>query len=241
MSSSYFVRNSIWKQVKGFNPNILLIHARAATLGIPTCNKNNHPFVTSSGTTALIHNGRIPSYDQLVSIYEVASECDSEILLRIYEREQNHLSGVRSIWALSQSSFMAVGIGDRLLDGVRRLTLFRNRFRSLWLADLRDVLGQVFFFSTPSIWMAAKAKSSLAFLSSSKYDLIEMQPNQVWIMEVSEFDPVVTSNSLKKYKVVCSGEEEWNGGDMFKIVSRPQTVKMITGLDETDKIIKERS
>src|ERR1017187_8384749 len=44
-----------WAGVKNLNPNILICHARGASVGVgmPSNNKNNHPFVNSDYSIAL--------------------------------------------------------------------------------------------------------------------------------------------------------------------------------------------
>ncbi len=179
VKSSEFVQKRIWKDLANLNLNMLLVHARGASVGVgtPSDNKNNHPFVNTSRSIGLVHNGRIPDveYDVLVKKYEVNSKCDSEILLRIFEAGEtypeiekthigpgevdeqiaNRLLGLRDIWSYIDKGHMAVAIGERANEHDRNLFLFRNKWRSLWIIDCRKDLGQVFFCSTPEIWNAA--------------------------------------------------------------------------------------
>ena len=154
-----FVAGDMWKKVRKLNPDLLLMHARAASLGVgsPKINKNNHPFVSKDCTTAIIHNGRIPDvdYDQLKKQYAVESDCDSEMFLRVFEHGKEPVDGIKDIWSYMHRSHMAVAIGEHLGQN-RRLWLFRNTHRPLWLTDMRDKLGQVFFFSDTDIWDEAK-------------------------------------------------------------------------------------
>ena len=147
--------------------NILLVHSRRASQGIgePANNANNHPFVSDDGNLALIHNGRIFEFDKLKNDYPIISQCDSEILLRIVEAGQYNKSdfddldshvaqrmiGIRDIFSQIQEGHMAVAIGERWKQ-VSYLWLFRNQYRSLWVVDLRDTLGQMFFCSTANLW-----------------------------------------------------------------------------------------
>jgi len=60
--SSEFVKNQVWKAIRHLNPNLIICHARGASIGVgaPSINRNNHPFVTHDKCVGLVHNGRIP-------------------------------------------------------------------------------------------------------------------------------------------------------------------------------------
>jgi glucosamine 6-phosphate synthetase-like amidotransferase/phosphosugar isomerase protein len=173
--SSIFVKRPFWKSLADHSPDLMLCHARAASMGVgvPSVNRNNHPFISWDGTIGLVHNGRIPDteYRALKKRYPTTSACDSEIVLRIFEAGKfadedrtkefepyglvsQGLTGMKDIWSYLSLGHMAVAIGETQNDN-RRLWLFRNKHRSLWLADMRSQLGQVFFFSAPQIWREA--------------------------------------------------------------------------------------
>lgn len=139
--STIMTKSLMWKKVKDFNPYLLLLHTRQASVGDPQINKNNHPFVNYNKTLALVHNGIV--YEQRLE--KTFSECDSELLLRIIENSSNVLEGIKKVFSLDVH--MAVALAKK-----KKLYLFRNKYRTLWIADLLDKLGQFFFFSTPSLW-----------------------------------------------------------------------------------------
>lgn len=104
--SSEYVKSDIWKAWQGKKIDLLISHCRASTKkGSENINKNNHPFMTADRRTALVHNGSIPEFDTLKLSYNVSTECDSEILLRIMEQG-----------ALYDLDFMKKKIGDIYLD-----------------------------------------------------------------------------------------------------------------------------
>ena len=155
--SSTLVRGESWKTAEETKPELILCHARDASRGCPKNNKNNHPFVAKSGNLGLIHNGRIfdEKYCELKAEHQTESDCDSEIILRMiegYPDEQE--KAIRLAWEALRGSHMAVAVAEISKEGLG-LWLFRNEHRTLWMADARADLGQVFFFSTDEIWMEA--------------------------------------------------------------------------------------
>ncbi len=219
--SSEFVKYStVWRRVKKFHPNLLLLHARAATPGVgtPSFNKNNHPFVSRDMSLSIVHNGKVPEYNSLRDKFKTFSNCDSEILLRIImsqtkpidgfeqvidtEHKRKRLAGIRKIWSLADAAHMAVAVGEFLPDGTRHLWLWRNHHRPLWIADMRDTLGQVFFFSCPTIWYDAlrDCQEVRQFLTKQQ-KLIEIPTEQVWFFEIDAKRPIVQAGQYSKFKI----------------------------------------
>jgi predicted glutamine amidotransferase len=259
---TYFVQKDVWKDVRNFDADLLMVHAREASYGVgsPSVNKNNHPFVSEDLNVGLIHNGRIPDYvyEKLNKKYECLSSCDSEILLRIFMAAESYephdietefsdepvdigskLMGVRDIWKTVSRGHMAVGIGERLGDR-RRLWLFRNQFRTLWLIDLREQLGQVFFASTKEIWDRAREECLPAknLLSKQKIKLVELPTEEVWVMEISKDNPVVTDETLHQFEVESTGDyETWNhDGKVHEAVAPTYHENIYTKLAEDDEV-----
>lgn len=206
--SSLFVKKDVWRKIAKFNPNLLLTHARAASKGVgePECNKNNHPFVNVDKSLALVHNGRIEDYEYkaLKLKYEVHSECDSEILLRIFENSKmrpweheyaDRLGGISDIFSFVSEGHMAVAIGERC-KGKNLLWLFRNCHRPLWVVDVRDVLGQIFFVSEPRIWEDAVCESGCRYISRTQ-KLIELPTEEIWFFIADDENIPV----LQRYEV----------------------------------------
>lgn len=260
---SAFVKKQVWKDVSKLNPNVLLVHAREASqgVGLPSTNKNNHPFVNSDLSVGLCHNGRIPQnvYEELVKKYEVRTNCDSELLLRIFESGHlyeaqdietefseedatiaSRLMGLRDIWSSVFRAHMAVAIGERLSEGGRRLWLFRNDYRTLWVADARDQLGQIFFVSTPEIWQAAIFDCPAAWqvLSKSKVPKYDLTPEEIWCFEINKERPIVTDEGFHKFVVEQSGEYEPWKPDGKKIAAGKINLSgdVYTELDENEEI-----
>ena len=225
---------------------MLLAHARGASKGVgePIYNQNNHPFTSSDRSLALIHNGRVDDceYTALKQKYAVKSNCDSEILLRIIENTKeadeisNRLNGIKSVYSLINEGHMAVAVGERLGDGTRLLWLFRNEHRPLWIADLRENLGQIFFFSEPSIWEDAVASSGSykVFLKSQK--LIELPNNQIWHFSINPECP--NPQSVHRYEIHKTNFSSWNyDGQRFEIEKKEANFKIVTELNDDDHFI----
>ena len=210
--SSEFINKKIWKDIETINPNLLICHSRksSTSYGLPTHNINNHPFVNEDLSIALVHNGHIENnaYNKLLEIFEVISDCDSEVFLRIFLNEINkkspsiydRLSAVNNIWALSSDSFMAIAIGE-IFENQRRLCLFRNQYKSLFLANVKST-NQLFFVSTKEIW-----EESVKHIEV-KYEIEEIPCSQAWMLDVNsniikftlnkkELNPIIKEKTKK--------------------------------------------
>mgnify|MGYP006274802483 CR=1 FL=1 len=248
--SNAFVKKDIWKNLGRHDLNLLLVHARGASKGVgePAINSNNHPFTNSDKSLSLVHNGRVDDveYQSLKQKYEVKSNCDSEILLRIIENPENivelnkdlyphRLAGIRDVYSLINEGHMAVALGERGVSGDRMLWLFRNQFRPLWIVDLRELLGQIFFFSEPSIWEEAVHECGNFKSSIKSQKLIELPPNQIWYFRTTE--DVQQPTGVCRFNVAKTNAQPWTfDGKKKPIKSYEPTFNVITELNEEDEL-----
>lgn len=176
LNSSLFIKNQYWQEILTYNIDLVLVHARGASKGVgaPEFNENNHPFISNDKLTALIHNGRIEDkeYNILKARFKPISECDSEVLLRIYEVNKS----IKDIFDLIQEGHMAVAIGERCSDK-RVLWIFRNEYRPLWVVDVKEDLNQIFFVSEPSIWFESIEECKFR---PKKQKLLEVPTEEIW-------------------------------------------------------------
>lgn len=246
--SSEYVRSDAWTNNSGIDANLAIVHARGASRGSgsPAVNKNNHPFVSESGNIALVHNGRIDSieYDELVRKYKVKSQCDSEVLLRIFEqaahvyddefvdsyvgdcKHKRRVAGIKDIFSLVNHGHMAVAIGEWLRDNERSLWLFRNEHRPLWVSDARECLGQIFFFSEPAMWTHAVSSTDL---SLRRCKTMEIPEYEVWNFAVDEESQ--QSGAPVRYAVSKSDPKPWrNDGVLLEIPRDEIDLEVVAGL-----------
>lgn len=262
--STDFVFKKAWKEMRKFNPNCMLMHARAATPGIgtPEINKNNHPFVSDDMTLSIIHNGKLPEYHFLKEKYETFTNCDSELVLRILQCEnelppslsdstnlsqaqKNRLSGIKQVWSLSYHAHMAVGVGEWFDDGTRQLWLWRNQHRPLWVADMRDTLGQIFFFSEDDIWHDAVSECPvIEKYLNQRQKMYEMPTEEIWFFEVNEGANIVTQDYFQKFNIIKKGmeevaEDDIDDGVMLEDEEKGVPHSLICGLGEDDEPIDD--
>jgi len=244
--ASKFVKGVFWNEFSGISSDLVIAHARGASKGVgePFFNENNHPFTSTNKSIALAHNGRIEDneYYEIRNSYEVKTACDSEILLRIFEasilenfdKEEKELNSIKEIFGLVNEGHMAAAIGKRGDSGERSLWLFRNEYRPLWISDLRDELGQIFFFSEPSIWEESCRECSSNLISRC-YKLIEISPQEIWQIRLFDRDIKVS-----KYRAEKTDEIETRKIAKYYTVPQDEPhFNVITKLDENDQIIKE--
>lgn len=201
---------NLWKN----SLNLGLFHCRAASVGvgIPAFNQNNHPFVSKDLKKAVIHNGVISrdEYEYFKQYYEVETECDSEIFLRILEQEDSFAEKAKRFFSHAKLSHYAVAFTENTED-FRRLHLFRNEHRPLVIVDLIDELNQIFFCSTVPIFFEAvdciksKIKKTKVYeLPTSHYMCIEYHKNgnfQVEEYKVNTKEQLSVKNESNFYSI----------------------------------------
>jgi glucosamine 6-phosphate synthetase-like amidotransferase/phosphosugar isomerase protein len=249
IKSSQFVQKDFWKKTRRSKLNLLLAHARSTSKGggHASNNGNNHPFVSLDKRIGMVHNGTIEEATFLSKKYQCISETDSEVILRIFEkgmedklelddipeRISHRLGGIKDVWATITEGAMAVALGEREDDSQRNLFLFRNDQRPLWLADLRVGLGQVFFFSSPDIWYRAMGACSQGVKSVVKdQKLVEIPPDEVWVLHVDDENPYVSSQGqFYRFEMdVQKTGKDW--AEEFFVVQSPKTqISVVTELD----------
>lgn len=249
--SDQFVNKPFWtEQVRRMKLNLLLVHARAASrlrgtfLSDPAVNTNNHPFVSTDKRVGMVHNGTLEEIHFLKNRYRTVSETDSEVLLRMYEHGLDRepleiedtdmdvavrMNGIKDIWSVISSGAMSVAIGERVDEYARLLFLFRNHKRPLWIADLRDTLGQIFFFSSPDIWYHAMLNSS--DLRKQELKLIEIPPNQVWALAVDQDQPMMLKpEQISRFDIETkSTGKVWEVGEVCDIQQPKVELNVISG------------
>jgi predicted glutamine amidotransferase len=255
LRSSEFIKTDFWKDLRTIKLDMLIVHARATSRGggHASKNSNNHPFVSQDYRMGMVHNGTIEEASFLKERYQTFSETDSECLLRIFEHGMdeefeeiegvpadiaNRVSGIKKIWSYISTGAMAVALGERVSAKRRELCLFRNDKRPLWVADLRAVLGQVFFFSSPEIWYrAVSGNDYFKKILSNSQKLIEVPADQVWFLGIDSDSPTVTENSLFKFKLNAKPTgSEFVAGELKKIKSPVVELDVLTPLDEEDEL-----
>ena len=85
-----FVKEGHVKGIKE-SPSLMVCHTRAATKGDKSNNVNNHPFIDKSTKVALVHNGIISNYDEIIAKekFKLDGECDSEVILALVSKFLN--------------------------------------------------------------------------------------------------------------------------------------------------------
>lgn len=229
VKASEFINRKIWKDTANQSLDLLLGHCRytSAGSGNEKFNKNNHPHVSQDFRVALIHNGRIPEYSYLKKQYPVTTDCDSEILLRIFEStEELHehdlflksqlqkastsianlyrVYGLKKIFSEVSYGAMAVALGELLDYNERSLWLFHNEHRSLYLVDLRETLGQFFFCSTQEIFRAAVDQAKIASkLIPMDQGVVKLPSDWIYHFKMSSTGNIewekIKVNKVKKY------------------------------------------
>ena len=220
IKSSFYVEQEEYKRLLEFNCNLGIFHCRAASVGVgaPINNENNHPFVSYDLKKAVMHNGLIEKneYEYLKNHYEVETTCDSEILLRILEQEDDIYKKLTVFFENTDQSAYAAAYSENT-EFIRKLYLFRNEQRPLYLIDLTQTLNQVYFFSTVEILMSALSNlgnpiSNLRIHEVQPYHLFSLTYNDNNQIGMEQFevkiDKQLTKNKLAKHNLMKQ-KSEW--------------------------------
>lgn len=253
--ASDFIKKKFWGHLKKIRTDVVLVHARATSSkgGNANCNANNHPFVSLDRRIGMVHNGTIEEADYLKNKFQLMSQTDSECLLRIFEHGMDstsnqmdnvpvdisrRMNGIKDIWSYISSGAMAVALGERIDEHKRGLFLFRNEKRPLWLVDLRETLGQIFFFSTPDIWHSAiedNPKLKETCWKSAK--LIELPHHQAWYLGLDKGLSTVVEQNIFRFKLDARNTGcEFNEGDYKSIKPAQVNIKIVTKLNEKEEL-----
>jgi len=189
--STNLINTQCYEEMWKSDLNMGLFHCRAASIGIglPSDNKNNHPFVNKDNKKAIIHNGliSIEEYSLLKKFFDVESNCDSEIILRVLERsDKDIIENIELLLSFTKNSMFSWAFAETKEES-DCIILTRNKHRPLFLADLREELGQIIFFSTMEIYL-----SSVNALKKSGF-IIEKQPI---FLEVLPYDVISMKNDI---------------------------------------------
>lgn len=187
--SPQFVKTEHWKGIRADGePYLLLGHCRYFTHGSPQDHINNHPHVSDDKKLSLIHNGVISGYEGLKKTYDVQGECDSEILLRIIETEDDVIEGIRKIFRVVTSGTMACMVSKYDQETKKtRFYAFRNDGNPLHFVDLRPQLGQMFLSSTEKI-MEDSIKNSGMPKAIQEADILEIPSYEIWSCDSEELE-----------------------------------------------------
>lgn len=229
-----------------------MVHARKTSPGVGSAyfNSNNHPFVSEDRRIGVIHNGKIHEASFLTKKYETQTDCDSEIILRMYESGivnekpvdltnvptylQERLPGLQELWSVMREGSCASMIGELHEDGSRSLIVFRNEKRPLWIADLRQSLGQIFFFSSIDIWFKAlKEFKHKNIVVNTK--IAEIPEEEIWSFKIDQKNPIVNTTNFHRLKVEknFTSSTNWiNPENKTKISNKRMNLSIVTDLDE---------
>jgi glucosamine 6-phosphate synthetase-like amidotransferase/phosphosugar isomerase protein len=249
-----FIRRQIWQEALGYQPNLLLAHARGASRGSgdPLINKNNHPFTNYNKSIGLVHNGKIDDieYHNLRKKYALKSQCDSEILLRIFEsasytRNDNfkyskQISGIQDIYSLISRGHMAVAIGEKNIKGNKILWLFRNQYRPLWAIDVREQLGQIFFVSEPNIWNTSVAGCCQHEIIFNSQKMVEIPTEEIWMFETNQENSIF----LEKFAISVdyNNFSLWSDSPQVTLpIEFAKQEQILTGLDKEDVVLNNNA
>ncbi len=235
-ASEYVKQRDIWNQVfrQACDVDLIINHCRQTSVGggPEKINKNNHPHLSDDRRVAMVHNGKIPEFSALKGKYDVGSECDSEILLRMFESARIiakdketelkeefptltpflaiRLLGLKEIFSRVNYGAMAVAIAERGDDGSRYLWLFRDDERPLHVVDMRPTLGQIFYCSTAEIWRnAIEATPSVKQYVPQDQVIIEFPSFQIWLLGMDPSKEGEDGWNIRKFKITKTKYIDW--------------------------------
>lgn len=166
------------------NFNIGIAHTRWATHGKPTLH-NCHPFLSSNGNVAIVHNGIISNYAQLK--FELTSknivfdsETDSEVIAKLFDNNNVTIDGIRKVCKQLKGSYAIVGLtATGILFGAKKgspLYFAQNGDEYLLASDIACFEGADSFFALQDGEYVIIDKN-VQFFDNNK--IIEKTPNKL--------------------------------------------------------------
>lgn len=158
ISATEFVSGDRWKNAEGRKfPPFFVGHCRQATHGNPKNNINNHPFKSMDGRYGFVHNGVIRGHRNLAQAESISlkTECDSELLLRIIETEEEPIKGIRKTFDRVFSPMRRDGACVLVDSKENEAHFFRNSMRPLFFVRIPQWNNAIVFASTESILLRA--------------------------------------------------------------------------------------
>lgn len=153
-SSKFVDRSGKFNSLRTNLPAMMIGHCRHSTSGKPEIGRNNHPFTSKHQT--LVHNGKIDEWKKVANELDISlrTQTDSEIILRIADRYHEPQDAVKAIVEGTNDAPMALAIMQHEQYAGRRLILFRNKERPLYLMR-SPILNAIVFTSTADIMVTA--------------------------------------------------------------------------------------
>lgn len=134
---------------------------------------------------------------------------------------------------------MTVALGERGSHGRRDLWLFRNPHRPLWLIDMREKLGQIFFISEPSIWEDAVSECGSIRSYTKSQKLIEVPHHQVWHFKLTGSQ--IGAGDVDRYEVHKSDHKPWQyDGVRHNILQKEPSFTVVSNLNEQEEMAKKQ-
>lgn len=187
--SSRFVDRRSWKNHCG-DSVALIAHTRATTQGPEIHNVNNHPHVTHDANLAIVHNGMISRDYEIIKKENLSTigQCDSEVILRVIEKYKGYNDtqhGIKKAFDIVCGSGCWSSMACLALSKERgdyKLYAFRNSTNPIFVVDLRNELGQLFFCSTEYIWNNAIRTMSNSIKQAQG---LNIKPYHIWSIDIN--------------------------------------------------------
>lgn len=197
ISSVILSNNKEYKSLLSeYNYNGLIAHCRRSTHGTERNNINNHPHCTKNLRYNLVHNGVVVYYDNDI---KCASQCDSEIMLRLIEK-YGIKSGVKKIFNNVYGSFSCI-VTDTY---TQKLYFFTNGSSPL-VYSINPMFGGLFLASTKELLNKAVNDSFLLLGSKIK----DVEPYKLFSVQMGNTDIKLIERYTKPVKEMYESDFTW--------------------------------
>lgn len=188
VKAEIFVKKSKAWHKKVMGCTSLIGHTRLKTQGTEKKEINNHPHVSDCGKLAVVHNGMISSFKAIAlrKNIELKGECDSEIILRLIEQKRNVIDGIISVFEEIPYGSISCLVQD-FRNEDKYVYGFRNFFNPLKYVDLKEEMGQLFFFSEDCIWEKALQKAGIS-KSFREKEIKSIDPYYVFKLNIDNLE-----------------------------------------------------
>lgn len=212
LKADEYIHTDEWKQICT-GSRALIGHTRFTTQGPQSININNHPHISPCGNVGLVHNGVVYLYDQYKTKYDLISDCDSEIILKMILGENTVIDGINKVFKLlgPGGDFACELINHDPITKKTDFYFFRDDGRPGKLIDARQVCGQIFICSEDNIWKDAVTKAQ-APASIRTLSPINLQPYVIYHIddESLEIEEINVIKPVKTKRYISTGTYNYN-------------------------------
>lgn len=214
LPAKVYVKSAGYLKAMARSPRNVIAHTRWATNGHPSNNANNHPHVSMNERLAMVHNGMVFNWEELRLRENLpyVSECDSEAILRLVEKNLGRRSSrdhVRE--AIAKSTRKVMGSASFAVMSANTRTVFlvchHNPVHLLVLPGV----GVVFASEASALWEVFGRDAKVLKMAEDTWLALNGATYETGSLKFREY--TVPTKYVYHYKGSANARHGSKGGD----------------------------